>query len=98
MVSVLETEEDAQRRFVDGVKEDMDVVGVSEEDAAEGSMEEDDWPRPPLKETGTLEEHSSPTKAKTRRLTQWYICSQQYSGIPGSVYVLNGQDGGVLRG
>lgn len=75
-------------------------------------MGEDDWPWPPLKETGTLEEHSSPTKVKTPRLkfttvttimnnwdmTQWYICSQQYSGIPGSVYVLNGQDGGVLRG
>lgn len=36
MVSVLETEEDAKRRFMDGVNEDMDVVGVSEEDAAEG--------------------------------------------------------------
>lgn len=35
-----------------GVKEHMDVLGVNEEDAAEGWMEEDDWPWPPMKETG----------------------------------------------
>lgn len=52
MVSVPETEEDAKRRFMDGVNENMDVVGVSEEDAAEGQMEEDDWPWPPLTDTG----------------------------------------------
>lgn len=35
-----------------GVKEHMDVVGMSGEDAAEGWVEEDDWPWPPAKETG----------------------------------------------
>lgn len=43
---------DRGRRSMDGVNEDVDAVGVSEEDAAEGQMEEDDWPWPPLTDTG----------------------------------------------